>query len=213
LLDMPFVKALAFSPDGKVLVTAGLAPQVWDLETGKPRWPEQRGGSITFLLFFHADGKTFWTVTDSGLFQWDTTTVRLLGGVEHQLCNTVNNSDSSMACGVSADGRRVAVVGERESTGVKFDEQTKWDRTSRRDHEILVWELPTARPDDKEDVRPMAGTPEQINLWLQVQTGRETEEYNPNAPVDKMRIEDWWKCRIKLIADGGLPVPSPGQSP
>ena len=64
---------MAFSPDGKVLLTGGMGPQLWELDTGKPRRPKQGAfGDIPGLVFFDADGKTFWTVTPTGLQQWDT---------------------------------------------------------------------------------------------------------------------------------------------
>jgi hypothetical protein len=53
-----------FSPDSKLLFAGG---QLWDVETGKPRWPGAQGNPP--LAAFHPDGKSLWTYHWLGLSQ------------------------------------------------------------------------------------------------------------------------------------------------
>jgi hypothetical protein len=213
---------LAFSPDSKLLLTVAEGPQVWNLETGKPLWPEQprvSDGMVWYmphlypLCSFRGDGKTFWT----GLYQWDTASGRLLGGVDDQCTRLLTGLTSS------GDGRRIAVLGNRPSRwrddqgAIPASGQSMVGPTGEKLFEtLLVWELPAAPSGDREDTRPLVGTPEQITLWLQIQTGRELWDDAPlpqglpelgSFAVNNMRDDLWLQCREKLIAMGGFPVP------
>jgi WD40 repeat protein len=193
------VSSLSFSPDGKLLLIGSNGPQLWDPATGKPLWPEQvgKGGGTPYLLSFRADGKTFWTVSVAGLYQWESATGRLLGGVSNQCEGNLNGWT------FSADGRRVAVMGQRQTEW--YEVNANGDvvgSTTSAFHTILVWELPEARTSDTEPARPLAGTPDQIELWLQTQPGRELRD--SGAGYNNIRVVDWRRRREKLAAIGGF---------
>jgi predicted Ser/Thr protein kinase len=188
---------LAFSPDSKLLLTGGGGPQLWAVKTLAPRWPEQRGGGgMPSLAAFRRDGKTFWTATARGLFQWDTATGRLLGGVSDQC------AQARTGWSFSPDGRRFAVVGSRWATrGDRQSTSTELERI------ILVWELPGAQPEGKDEARPLGGSPEQIALWLQVQTGRELPDWIDDrlAPQFIHLPDEVWEERRRRLAELGGP--------
>ena len=109
----------------------------------------------------------------------------------------------------SGDGRRVAVIGQRSESRYLYTEKGEQAGFETRGGNVtlLVWELPTAGPGDKEDARPLAGTPEQIILWLQVQTGRDVGPPACSPEIVNMSEVSWRKAREKLAATGGLQIP------
>jgi serine/threonine protein kinase/WD40 repeat protein len=206
------VSAAAFSPDGKVLVTTGNEKfsegnrlWLWDVATGKPRGPEPRTpGGISQLIAFRPDGKTFWTVTTTtfawtaGIYQWDTTTCRLLGGVERQC------EGPMIGWSFSLDGRRLAVVGPRMARLFRDEKRHDFEQRSPGPQTLLVWELPAGPSGEEETPPPLAGSPEQIALWVQVQTGRALPD--DGQTYYNLTIDDWWKCRRQLDQMGELPA-------
>lgn len=200
------VRSLAFSPDSRRLLLGDNGVQLWDLDTGKPCWPEQpcRGGG-PMLLSFGADGKTFWTLTETHICQFDATTGRLLGGVSHQCGEIQKPAPGGYA--ISADGHRLAVLGMRGEDWRIRDEHGKVGRGggTRSAHVILVWELPNALPGADAEVQPLAGTAEQISLWVQAQTGRGLGDWE--GQVRNWDLDLWLQCREEMAAAGGLAVP------
>ena len=80
------VRTMAFSPDGKWLVSAGVdkAAKVWDLESGREMTTVVPGDEL-IGAFFSFEGKSIWTVEVNGEMRlWDIgtgrTTGRLAGG-------------------------------------------------------------------------------------------------------------------------------------
>jgi WD40 repeat protein len=67
---------LAFSPDGKILLTASAAEiRIWDAATGKPIGEPMRRREIGRTLAFSPDGKTF----SDGIRLWDVATRKPIG--------------------------------------------------------------------------------------------------------------------------------------
>jgi dipeptidyl aminopeptidase/acylaminoacyl peptidase len=195
------IRAVAFSPDGKTLLTTSNGPRLWDVATGQPRTTELNApGGIPYLAVFGPDGKTFATATGAGLYQWDTASGRLLGGVEH------HGNVPPAGWSFSPDHRRFAMLGVRECTRVEV-----WDDAERRGYGIgteytfhgVVWELPAMPPAGARDDSPLEGSAEHIALWLQVWTGRDWSpegSYLINLPADV-----WQQRRQRLDERGGPP--------
>ena len=66
---------VAFSPDGKTLVTTGDTVRLWDVTTGKPKWPDAAAGGHSRdveRIAWSADGRTVATAgADGRIFCWD----------------------------------------------------------------------------------------------------------------------------------------------
>jgi WD40 repeat protein len=75
-----FVTCVAFSPDGRWLVTSGLnqTARVWDWRTGQPLTPPLRHHSHVAEARFSADGRYVVTGSKEGGRVWDAATGRLL---------------------------------------------------------------------------------------------------------------------------------------
>lgn len=187
--------SLTFSRDGKaLLVLDGNAGHLLlAVDKALPLWGLVKPGAvgIPLLASFSPDGKTIWTATDSGLAQWDAESGRFLAAIHRQWSN-------AMHWAFSADGRRVAGRGGRE---VGYYDSGKGN--VQYEDTILVWDLPVPKPGEKAAPRRLAGAPELIHLWLQVQTGREIFD---GEKVMNLSYEAWSKCREKFVAAGGLPL-------
>jgi WD40 repeat protein len=68
------INAIAFSPDGKTLVTAGQDIQFWDAANGNPLNTLKNDGYSTNQLVFSQDGKWLLAVMDNKVVIWDTLT-------------------------------------------------------------------------------------------------------------------------------------------
>jgi WD40 repeat protein len=196
------VQAVAFSPDGQVLLTASNGPRLWDVATGKPRTAElDSPGGIPFLAAFDPDGKTFATATVAGVYQWETATGRLLGGVAHP-----QEAGTPHAWSFSPNHRHFAVIINRLVTKFNTDEPDQVTGTIQSS--ILTgvaWEFPPTPLVGVEKDAPIAGSVEYITLWLQVWTGRgyrDEQRSFYNLPPDV-----WQDRRRRLDELGGRPPP------
>jgi WD40 repeat protein/tRNA A-37 threonylcarbamoyl transferase component Bud32 len=198
------VQAVAFSPDGRTLLTASNGPRLWDVATGKPRTAELNApGGIPYLAAFAPDGKTFATVTVTGLYQWDTTPGRLLGGVAHQYDG---NAQPRIGWSLSPDHRRFAGAGSRLGTAITTDAAGQWTGSRNESADtVMVWELPAAP--GEQDAVPLTGTPERIAVWLQVWTGRELRDDGGPDGFINLPADVWQERRHRLDQLGGPPLP------
>jgi WD40 repeat protein len=76
------VQGIAFSPDGKTVLTGGYdrTTRLWDAATGEPLGPPQTHAAEVRALAFHPDGKTVLTGGgDHNAQRWDLATWRRLG--------------------------------------------------------------------------------------------------------------------------------------
>jgi WD40 repeat protein len=194
------IQAVAFSPDGKTLLTASNGPRLWDVAMGKPRTAELNApGGIPYLATFGPDGKTFATATVAGLYQWDTASGRLLGGVAHQ------HSSGWLPAGwsFSPDHRRFAMIGERVCTQIRTDAHGQAQGPTWSTWNAVVWELPAEPLAGGQDGSPLEGSAERIALWLRVWTGRDWLE--ALADFINLPAEVWQQHRQRLDELGGPP--------
>jgi WD40 repeat protein len=85
VLEKVKAKSVAFSPDGKTLVTAGDKKSTavfWDTMTGQPRLTIPKTDAPTDSVIFTPDGRVLLTTTDKGVSLWDVVTGELLVGLE-----------------------------------------------------------------------------------------------------------------------------------
>jgi eukaryotic-like serine/threonine-protein kinase len=114
--------AVAFSPDGKRLLTAcaGLTARLWDVATGKPLEPALRHEGPVTVAVFSPDGQSVLTGSvDHTARLWDTATGKLLTA-------PLRHSNEVFAVAFSPDGQTVL-------TG-------SWDRTAQ------LWDAATGKP-------------------------------------------------------------------
>jgi WD40 repeat protein len=105
--DTSQTMAMAFSPDGKTLLTGAVheTATLWDFADRKPRRIQRIEGSSVNAVAFARDGKTFWTGDNHGqISAWDTESGDLRGHLESHTSNI-----STMA--LSADGKILASAG------------------------------------------------------------------------------------------------------
>jgi WD40 repeat protein len=197
------IQAVAFSPDGKTLLTASNGPRLWDVATGQPRTAELNApGGIPYLAAFGPDGKTFATATVAGLYQWDTASGRLLGGVAHQDPGVGPPAGWSF----SPDHRRFATLGNRVCTWTEVVDYagTPLSHTPTQSFCYgVVWELPAMPPAGAQDDSPLDGSAERIALWLRVWTGRDW--LAALADFINLPADVWQQHRQRLDELGGPP--------
>jgi WD40 repeat protein/tRNA A-37 threonylcarbamoyl transferase component Bud32 len=116
------LQAMALSPDGKVLVTAGyLKAQFWDTATGNPLGPplplppEQQ----TVRVAFCPDSKTVITVGESGALRWEVSRAKQVG---KPLLRPWPVGDGVFDVAFSSDGKLLATAHSRSAQ--------LWDATS-----------------------------------------------------------------------------------
>jgi WD40 repeat protein/tetratricopeptide (TPR) repeat protein len=116
------VNALAFSQDGKSLVTVGqMAVFVWDVATQKQLAVFSHGTTQVTGAAFGVDGRTVLTGASDGLARlWDVATQKMIG--EPLACN-----DSIGAVAFRPDGRAFVTAGKRGGV-------------------VQVWDVSTRRP-------------------------------------------------------------------
>ena len=126
------VDAVIFTPDGKLVATAGLSSMIhlWSTETGRLVRDIETEDRVTESLVFSPDGTTLFSA-GKAVNQWETATGRLLKTLE-----IPDLATNSMAV-FSADARYVATMNRSEqarlwdlSTGALLPSRSSRQRTA-----------------------------------------------------------------------------------
>jgi eukaryotic-like serine/threonine-protein kinase len=117
-----YVSAVAFSPDGKTIVTgcADHAARLWDAATGRPIGPplDHMTGAAVVSVAFSPDGKTVLTGShDKTARLWDADTGRPIG-------SPVTHPDGLFAAALSPDGRTILTGGFSDKAARLWDAAT-----------------------------------------------------------------------------------------
>jgi WD40 repeat protein len=110
--SVPFASSLAFSPDGKMLLSTALwqsGPRLWDVATGKELLAFSGHHAGVDVLAYSADGKTLYSAgREKQVLHWDLTT-----GRESQRFRWTSPEFSLVA--LSPDGKTAATQGQSEA--------------------------------------------------------------------------------------------------
>jgi WD40 repeat protein len=159
-----FVRAVAFSPDGKVCLTGGFdkSARLWLTGTGEPFGKELRHSAAVLAAAFSPDGKTVATGTgDGSVWLWDVGTGRRVG-------EPMRHKDFVWAVAFSADGRTL-LTGSRDKTARLWDVATRRQVGRPMDHQGEIWAVAFC-PDGKSVVTAGEGGPPR--LWDRSGTGK-----------------------------------------
>jgi WD40 repeat protein len=103
-----FVEAVAFSPDGRSFVTAGLKAQLWENGTATLIRDFATPGRRIRSLLFASDGNAVFAVDDGGrLLSLSTATGSLLASAQA-------HEGPSVGLALSADGRKIVTIGRTD---------------------------------------------------------------------------------------------------
>jgi WD40 repeat protein/Flp pilus assembly protein TadD len=173
-----FVRAFAFSPDGRSFATGSHPHQtatgelrLWDTRTGRLLFPPIPHTNYVSAIAFHPDGKLVASGDYSGLVRtWDISTGREIG-------RPLPQGEIVMSLSFSPDGKRLAVGLARDRTGKPGTRL--WDAMTRQSIGEL---LPSTDPITRVEFRPdgralLAGTNQSTRLWDTIQGQALTEPF------------------------------------
>ena len=215
-----WLRAVAFSPDGKTLLTAGdTPPRLWDATTGKQLGEPLPVSNITYAATFSPDGR--WILTGSGNSAqlWDLATRKQIGLAMNHYCNdgavtfsadskTIVTAGAGAICVwdvpqqlpsetvVSATGSIIAAV--YNPNGAEFATASTRSKSNRWDCIIQIWDARTAKPkgppiEIKQSVVSIAYSPDGNALAAAVNVGFKHLTNNSSEPA--------WEARVWNAAD------------
>jgi WD40 repeat protein len=204
------VRFVAFTPDGKTVVSVGETVRVWDAITGA----ERRAGT-TYLHHFLAaafagDGKTLVTSSEEGIMRWDLATLKLLR-------RYATAQDRATMLALSPDGKTMAATVLRRIEFV--NKQGQGMVTHKGGTDIRLWDVASGEEKGKlaekmfmrhfvysRDGNRLAVAPtsdvEHVRI-LDVKTGAVSRDLKP--PTESRRVRHNVLCFSpdgKLLASG-----------
>jgi serine/threonine protein kinase/WD40 repeat protein len=226
------VQAVAFSPDGTILLTGcgdprsaytqGGEARLWDVATGQPARRASGGPVLPPLphqgavvaLAFSPDGKFVLTgSTDRAARLWDTATGQLLGPPllhKGKVTRVAFSKDGCLLLTMSRDHTtRLWDAATRKPLGpplhhlqwdipqtfVAFSPEDQAVLTAGTDGNLMRWEVETS---------PLRGDVKRVLLWVQVLTGKELDT---EGVAGGLGHETWHERRRQLKELGGPPLP------
>jgi WD40 repeat protein len=213
LLQHGGVRAVAFSPDGKTVLTGGQdgSARLWDVATGQPLGAPLKRLDNVGAVAFSPNGKSVLTGSDDYTARlWEVAAGRPLGPpLRHQAIvrGLAFSPDGQVLLTGSGDGTGrlwAAATGQplgpplRHQAGVvssvAFSPDGKTVVTGGDDKTARLWSVPG----------PVSGAPERITVWAQVLTGLELDKYGEITVLD---ADTWQQRRQRLAELGGPPRP------
>jgi WD40 repeat protein/serine/threonine protein kinase/tetratricopeptide (TPR) repeat protein len=209
-------RSVAFSPDGKMIVTGSAeeSARLWDAATGRPVGQPMVHHAPLWSVTFSPDGKTVLTGTqDKRAHLWDVATGQPLG-------QPLENSAIVDTVAFSPDGKTI-LTGSRDNTARLWDTATghpigpplkpvsgqRWwlaAAFSRDGRYLLVCDTWTAR--QRAVPVPLPDDVPRLVAWVEAATGLELDE---RGSVRVLERSAWLERRSRLEQLGGRPPPDP----